>query len=758
MNQPTKIVSDFEERESLQINIFGSRIAYPCQLAIAISNIYLLKHEYGTEADSHKYIQTVFDANMFFWDEHSRWEVTGYDVLIMFVATPSHLSISDRISFSRYVYAKIVVVLVLDYGRFEVCAWSSKYWDTSTKWKYHSEELCCREEIISRSDYNIVNFYNNIPIPLMAWCSIKNRLANIPELKFYKNMLNRFDIPVDGSVEKYIVLLAIDGANETVIFRGFCDNVQSWLSIATDVKEFWGFYNYPVETLETSGYEFLTCYKTEYITFELYITPFKTGLWVSVVSSLTLIIAITTVYKYYSNLSGISFPPWLFILATIFEETGHLPVKIERNIFFRFVLGSWCLVSVILTNCYNGIMISELNSPLPTHRLSLFEHLVCERMTESDVLKTFDSQEYFLKGSTNHLALIDPTDGIFKNAYTRIAWYLITLGSYTPNSDEFHYLKGIREFENPFVSKECFHLLSLPHGYISGYPHHPDFLDNLLQAYSEIYQGMPDMNTIIKKFINLLDPLYGHHMKGFLYLSPNQTIAQLQSSVEGELLGCGKSVYVAKSNAIQAQLDFFAMHYPRKKFYKGKEVLGRFTLSIKFYYKGRSKVPKYFKSLIGAGIYHNLRKGDTYLNNLRRKPVNKLEMEELAPPIRLHGPIVTLFILYGTMVLVASFCCMVETPKYNVGLRVVKPFQLMYNLEFWCHLKHSKRKILSPEYGLPFHYGRKGRSDGDLEQRKPHPQVGVAFSAFDVNHVNHVMRHELFFSEERPSRWSPLIL
>lgn len=46
------------------------------------------------------------------------------------------------------------------------------------------------------------------------------------------------------------------------------------------------------------------------------------------------------------------------MLASLFEETGFMPTRIEKHTFFRIMLGVWSLMSVVLTNGYNGIMIS----------------------------------------------------------------------------------------------------------------------------------------------------------------------------------------------------------------------------------------------------------------------------------------------------------------------------------------------------------------------------------------------------------------
>jgi hypothetical protein len=69
----------------------------------------------------------------------------------------------------------------------------------------------------------------------------------------------------------------------------------------------------------------------------------------------------------------------LFVLGTIFEETSSAPAKIEKKTFYRLSIGIWCLMVAILTNCYNGLMITGLNSPLPGSKIESFKDLLCDR-------------------------------------------------------------------------------------------------------------------------------------------------------------------------------------------------------------------------------------------------------------------------------------------------------------------------------------------------------------------------------------------
>jgi hypothetical protein len=63
----------------------------------------------------------------------------------------------------------------------------------------------------------------------------------------------------------------------------------------------------------------------------------------------------------------------------MFEETSSVPLKLEQKTFYRLSIGIWCLMVAILTNCYNGLMITDLNSPLPGSKIESFRDLLCDR-------------------------------------------------------------------------------------------------------------------------------------------------------------------------------------------------------------------------------------------------------------------------------------------------------------------------------------------------------------------------------------------
>jgi hypothetical protein len=141
-----------------------------------------------------------------------------------------------------------------------------------------------------------------------------------------------------------------------------------------DPQQYWIF-------VQSTGQKWLTCYEKTYIGFSFYQSPFQLDLWIGFGITMISVIGESWIYLkfYFDDSTSMSFSPWLFVLGTIFEETSSAPAKIEKKTFYRLLIGIWCLMVAILTNCYNGLMITGLNSPLPGIKIESFKDLLCDK-------------------------------------------------------------------------------------------------------------------------------------------------------------------------------------------------------------------------------------------------------------------------------------------------------------------------------------------------------------------------------------------
>lgn len=129
-----------------------------------------------------------------------------------------------------------------------------------------------------------------------------------------------------------------------------CGRYQ-WLlsSVQTDEGRYTSEYQGDLDIihLRMQGTQFMTCYEEQFVSFEFYLTPFQSELWLGI--GLT-IIGVVTAISLYSRMNDITFSPWLLVLGTLFDEFSYVPGKMEKTTFHRLVFGVWSLIAILFTN------------------------------------------------------------------------------------------------------------------------------------------------------------------------------------------------------------------------------------------------------------------------------------------------------------------------------------------------------------------------------------------------------------------------
>lgn len=342
------------------------------------------------------------------------------------------------------------------------------------------------------------------------------------------------------------------------------------------------------------GYKFLTCYAEPYITLDFYITPFQLDLWLVLGTTIGIIIALTTLcQRFFSLLEQKRFSAWMYILASLFDESGFIPTRIERHTFFRISLGIWSIMSVILTNGYNGIMISGLNAPRRLFHPVSFNELTCKHMFKM-VLKYWNADDRNLSGSNRkerHNVLKIWTFEFM--AFHIELWRLTSLLPVSPVFAEQIYVNLTQE------NNACYRLLS---GFEPASQERvlPEFLA-VLQNLVDTYLQTPN-NLAVLKYLSLFSSKHSFYPKGFSYLSKNLTFSSLQRNTESEVVQCGKTVFIGKSSEIKLEYEFLTKQYPDIKFSVSTQKILSYPTGMLFQHVWRSPVATSFKRLNEAGI------------------------------------------------------------------------------------------------------------------------------------------------------------
>lgn len=395
-----------------------------------------------------------------------------------------------------------------------------------------------------------------------------------------------------------------------------------------------------------SGYSFVTCYTESSISFDFYFTPFQPEIWYALLATYILISAALSLWLFWKKIKG-SFCPWLYVLGPLFEDGVPLPEKLEKNSIFRGVVGCWIIVCVLFSNCYNGLMITGLNSPLAATTVTTFRDLVCDYQEVK-----YNFEQY---GKMNRTAK--------PNRLSAANFYLYWYTSYIIGL--YGYEDGLKETNNPYysVSTDCFSILSTP---VDGTYPVPKFY--LFLYYNVnikfMYNGEHDIKTTkpLELGLNLFYPKQRLYPRSITSLS-RTNVSEQRKEVEKEVVECGKTVFVAATGEFVGEVDFLSRTYPWIKFYISKDIFMPEPYGIIIKNPGMSKIPQRVNSLVESGIYSRLVKERNERQNFRRQRagVYKPPKETMA----MDGRISTLFMLCVGLAALAILVWGVECCSFN---------------------------------------------------------------------------------------------
>ncbi|OXA40864.1 Glutamate receptor ionotropic, delta-1 [Folsomia candida] len=407
------------------------------------------------------------------------------------------------------------------------------------------------------------------------------------------------------------------------------------------------------------GYKFLTCYTEQFITFYFYVTPFKLEVWIGLLAAILIFVLGNEVSNKFTNFGKSSFSAWLFILANMFEEGGFVPKCFEKSNFFRLTFGFWGLMALILTNCYTGLMISELNAPLRGNVPTIFQDLVCS--------KGYNSESYG-KARADNLTTV-----WFQKHFGNFMQFWVHNGAYDV-------LRIPRVKRRPQPSRNCFTLLSPPNEYAQwDVPTYKFF--TFLYVFANRFHYLGELRENLSaqtiNILSLLDPKHGHEPES----DPvKHNVPQLRSAVEAELVKCEKTVFISKTDEAWSEFSFLEKNYYWLKFTKGRDVLNPIPYGWIFENTGVSKIPRYFTFLLESGIHDRLEGEVQRRIYTNRKPAVEQKFDENFA-MGLDTGITTLFELCAIIVGVSFSSMLGECRSYCgiIAVRGRKLFGVIFN-------------------------------------------------------------------------------
>ncbi|OXA38616.1 Glutamate receptor U1 [Folsomia candida] len=545
----------------------------------------------------------------------------------------------------------------------------------------HEGDLNCVEKI----DNAIMTFINLATPPKYWYFDVRSLSKQKDNFGINITLVNDIDPfnPFDRSQHYTVEHLAqamFRKANATLATA-----VSERINYAEIVLEEISYFQYDrtMVNLKFSGFQFLTCYAESYLSFRFYVDPFQPDLWIGLGICLFVITAIISLYVRYAKVENVSFSPWLFVLSTLLEEAHPVPIKIDKLTIFRYIFGIWSLMSVILTNCYNGLMISKLNSPLNNVIPETFADLLCED-------GAIHSSAYYNSSDFLHNWREKLKINLISSYFEGVRFY------------EFYQNKSFVDLQNRNDSNNCYKLLStpfiLPGIDVIGFKF-LTYVTKELDGYRPWHQPSSEWVPLLEwphlaGMLQLLNPRHSHFPKGIDYSRKDLNLTYMQRKIETEIVDCSrKAVLIAQSDLLQFEYDFLTLNYHKNEFHKGKEILNPLPKGFVFKREGFSKVPKYYIILIETGIYARIEQELGYRAVLDRKPAISLSKDDSSFSLGLNGGVVTIFVLYGVAVAGSVLCyCFEGRSKICrlFGVLKCKIVNMMFDKLHGCKILSTK--------------------------------------------------------------------
>jgi len=435
-----------------------------------------------------------------------------------------------------------------------------------------------------------------------------------------------------------------------------------------------------------------TCYEAPKVSFYMYATPLDSTAWLLVSTQAVIVWCLLRIFMISKYIKS-SFSPLLFIIGTMIEEAKPVPIFFKTSAAFKVLIISWVLVAMLLSSCYQSILVVELNSPLKGHTPSSLDETFCP--IEEDLLD--------IKGNQAN----DESVG------SLLQFWQFTRSS--KQSDNELPQRTLRlELQHKYTkldqNKNCFAILLYPteKNYVLwsfglNWNFLPTFYFNLQFAEYNESRHPKLLKAMIKRnhklSMGLLSPLSRHFYllddtdadkmvsnRFWTYLrktEDNNDVAL--TALEWEITRNEKIFVIGPDCSLANEIVYLKNQYFVKNCKIFPESLAIKTVWWGFWRNFEHKLDRYFRQLVETGIYSIAVKNKNYRMTLTRLNGSRLVMEEnnkgflnmRVQSVKLNGSVQTIFELWGLLLILAVCWLTGEICFQNAA-------KFAFNLHFWC--------------------------------------------------------------------------
>jgi hypothetical protein len=346
-------------------------------------------------------------------------------------------------------------------------------------------------------------------------------------------------------------------------------------------------------------------------------------------------------------------------LSSRYTFPYSVPQALWNDSKFKIITTAWLLTSVIFNNLYTGHVITELSVPLKGEILHSLEdifgvydkaNLLDTFSLESDLWFWYNNSKIYTK-PLNELVMGDC--GIsFEYSYYDSYYKQFR------DTEHFALLRApldceITRFHLPNERTLCNPRM---------YKYFDQFYWDAVYTNEEYMRFNPKYEFYVTKFMS---PKHRHYPKEPKFPKNVFIDHYRAAAVEKEIVGCGRSIFIAESNELQAELRYLQQNYPGKNFYLGNGTIEQGTRR-KLYWNyrdfGNPVMAEYLKRLVQAGIRTHISTIQSHKIYLERRVGTQIIKAEGPPAMGMDmsGSIQTIFIILSANFVLASFVFLFE--------------------------------------------------------------------------------------------------
>jgi hypothetical protein len=455
---------------------------------------------------------------------------------------------------------------------------------------------------------------------------------------------------IGQNVDEFLMVETLKKANESAAIV-YTDNAAQ-MSIESQYKTLM----YSTVLVDEMTNQFISCFEKPTLKFQMYVKPFNIGVWISLFLCCSLITILMYIYNRIFRLSG-SFCPILFFVSALLGASYSIPYAIWNSKIFKVISTCWLLTGILFTNLYIGLMISDVTAPVQGEIYNTFEKILGMKNESTMVWSKIanDITTFWAHNYTNTVKLNGRIPLMYTKGCDR---------RYIRDADDQYDSSGYERHHAQFRTSESFAILQTEVEKCEGFEV-PDYIRKRFLSHPWMYKLFDRLYQQLTRFKPLLnDTSYFRRLNAFFSPQlrhypkdpkfPNKAKQKIEmypsAAIEKELVACERSIFVGNRKEINAELAYLKTNYPRKRFYTSNDTFEKgWSTPIIWSFKGsgKSKVPRYFKLLLEAGIRNGvtgLRKHKYYLK--RRTGTQFIQEYILREPSPgMAGSIQTIFII-----------------------------------------------------------------------------------------------------------------